>query len=96
MKDIAKETFPVPSGSRILDTYGNVIKGNMNDDIVRIEFITKFNFRDGFLETELPAFGMITIPPNIKHQIHMLYLSDSKLYRKEYTISSRRILFLCE
>ena len=41
---MAKETFPVPTGKRIRDTYGNVINGKMNDDIVRRAFIIKFFF----------------------------------------------------
>lgn len=44
--EVANETFPVPSGNKIRDTYGKVINGDMNCDIVKIAFITKFNFKD--------------------------------------------------
>ena len=43
---VAKATLPVPTGSRILDTYGNVIKGKIKDDIDSNAFITIFNFTD--------------------------------------------------
>ena len=33
-------------GNRMRETYGNVISGKTNCDIVRIAFITKFNLRD--------------------------------------------------
>ena len=48
MNDVANDTLPVPTGSNTLDTYGNVIRGKMNDDIVRIVFIIKFHFNDFF------------------------------------------------
>jgi hypothetical protein len=43
--DVANAIFPVPSGKRIREIYGNVISGKMNEDIVRIVFIMKFFFR---------------------------------------------------
>ena len=49
MKEVAKLTLPVPSGRRILETYGNVIRGKINEDILSRAFITKFNFIDFFL-----------------------------------------------
>lgn len=49
--DVANDTFPVPTGRSILETYGNVINGNINDDIVRMMFIKKFSFRDLFFSS---------------------------------------------
>ena len=46
IKDVAKEIFPIPSGFKILDTYGNVINGNKNADIESITFIIKLIFND--------------------------------------------------
>ena len=46
MRDVANETLPVPVGPKTLDTYGKVIKGKMNDDMVKIAFIMKFFLRD--------------------------------------------------
>lgn len=43
---MAKFTFPHASGSRTLDTYGNVISGNIIDDSVSIIFIKKFILSD--------------------------------------------------
>ena len=36
----------MPTGCKILDTYGNVIRGNMNEDIVKIAFIMKLSLSD--------------------------------------------------
>ena len=44
--DVANETFPVPSGKRILEIYGKVINGKINDDIVKNAFIIKLIFND--------------------------------------------------
>ena len=44
ISEIANETLPFPSGNSTLDTYGNVISGNINDDIVKMAFIIKFFF----------------------------------------------------
>ena len=46
MKEVANWTLPVPSASRILETYGNVISGKMNDDMVSIAFMMKLSFSD--------------------------------------------------
>ena len=46
IKDVAKEIFPIPSGFKILDTYGNVINGNKNADIESITFIIKLYVTD--------------------------------------------------
>jgi hypothetical protein len=46
--EVANETFPVPSGSNILDTYGNVIRGKINEEIVRSEFTIKLNLIELF------------------------------------------------
>lgn len=39
---------PVPSGRRIRETYGEVTTGKRNAEAVRIIFIIKFNFKEGF------------------------------------------------
>lgn len=44
--DVAKDTLPVPSGSKIREMYGKVISGKIKDDIVRMAFIIKFSFND--------------------------------------------------
>lgn len=46
MKEVADVTLPIPVGDRILETYGKVISGNMNDDIVNIAFMIKLSFND--------------------------------------------------
>lgn len=81
MKDVAKETFPVPSGSRILDTYGNVIKGKMNDDIVRIEFIRKFSFKDGGFEINLPLFCMIQFLLTLSTKLNVIKIGKTLYHR---------------
>ena len=48
MTDVAKDTFPVPIGNKILDTYGKVINGKINEDIVNIIFIIKLSLSDFF------------------------------------------------
>ena len=55
MIETANETFPVPTSSRTLDTYGNVIRGKMKVDIVRMAFIMKLSFNDVFFNIYLPA-----------------------------------------
>lgn len=45
---LPKILFLFPTGNKTLDTYGKVINGNMNEDIVKIMFITKLNFNDLF------------------------------------------------
>jgi hypothetical protein len=47
IKEVANDTFPVPTGVSILDTYGKVISGNMIDETASIAFITIFLFREG-------------------------------------------------
>lgn len=51
---MANDTFPVPVGSNIRETYGKVISGKMNDDIVRMAFMTKLSFRDFCWDIVLP------------------------------------------
>ena len=46
--DVANATFPSPSGANILDTYGYVIKGKMNDDIFNIVLKIKLILIDFF------------------------------------------------
>ncbi len=46
ISEVAKVTLPMPSGIRILDTYGKVMIGKMKVDIVRMMFMTKFSLRD--------------------------------------------------
>jgi hypothetical protein len=41
IKELANATFPLPSTPITLETYGNVISGNINKDILRIVFIKK-------------------------------------------------------
>ena len=42
----AKETVPVPSGPRTLDTYGNVIRGKRMEETVRRLFMMKLRVRE--------------------------------------------------
>lgn len=58
--DVAKETFPVPSGNKMRETYGKVMRGNMNCDIVRMAFMTKFNLSDFFIFYSLLPRSNIT------------------------------------
>ena len=46
IRDVAKETLPVPIGNKILETYGNVINGKINCDMVKIAFIMKLSLND--------------------------------------------------
>ena len=50
ISEVANETFPIPSGDKILETYGNVINGNIKEDIVNNIFIIKFIFNDFFID----------------------------------------------
>ncbi|EEF67789.1 hypothetical protein HOLDEFILI_02052 [Holdemania filiformis DSM 12042] len=43
---MTNETLPVPSGVNILEIYGNEIKGNKKEDIVKIMFIIILDFID--------------------------------------------------
>jgi len=43
---VAKATLPVPSGSRILETYGKEIRGKRIEDAIRKIFIIKFFLSD--------------------------------------------------
>src|SRR5699024_2681785 len=56
---MAKDTFPVPSGMRIWETYRKVIRGNTMDDMVKMAFMTKLSFRDWvfFTVSRLPLPG---------------------------------------
>ena len=51
--ELAKDTLPVPSGDKIRETYGNVIKGKINDDIVSNAFIMKFILIEVFFTSVL-------------------------------------------
>ena len=66
MTDVAKSTFPVPSGNKILETYGNVIRGKIKPDRVKIAFIIKLNFTDLiFCAVLFPLSIPIISTPNI-------------------------------
>ena len=48
INDVAKETFPIPSGCKTREAYGKVTNGKITDDNESTAFIIKFNLIDVF------------------------------------------------
>ena len=61
INEVANETLPVPEGSKTLETYGKVISGNINEDIVNNAFITKFFFIDFCFSVLITFYSLLSI-----------------------------------